>query len=703
MLIPKEWIDDNTPYKPNDIDMVCDKVKDISSYTHEGKVKYLNIPVSFDTETTSFYDENNQKTAIVYIWMLGIAGLVIVGRTMEEWVETYNRLIYNFRTCGNRRIIIYVHNLSFDFQFIRKYHEWEKVFAMGKYDPLYALTIDGIEFRCSYKLSGYSLEKIGQNLTFHHVQKLKGDLDYRQNRHTKTPLTHDEIMYCINDAKVVCAYIDELIDRENGINNLPLTKTGFVRRYCRTECFKNKNYRSMVHEMKLSPEQFMLCKSAFQGGYTHANSEFVGDIINDVVSLDITSSYPAVMVMEKYPMSSPKEITIETTEQFNYYINNYCCIFTIEFIDIRPRFWYDFYLSVSKCEIHGKKQLANGRVVSADYLKTTITNVDYQIIEYMYKFGDKKKKKEKEFHVSNFMYFERDYLPTPFVKALLTLYQQKTELKDVEGKEVEYAVIKENQNSFYGMTVTSPIRPLYPYENEWGEAIEPELENAIEIYNKSYNRFLYYPWGVFVTAYARYNIWCAIIECGNDHRYSDTDSEKCVNYEIHEPWFNDYNESVKYKLQCACKSHGIDFEMCNPKNKKGVHKLLGAFEVDAKYKRFKTLGAKRYLYEYSNGEFGITVAGMGKKTGLKYMLETFGKDIFNNFEDGLIIPSKYSGRLIHTYIDEMRSGKITDLYGNENEYFSPASIHLEPAPYTLGLAGDFLRFINDIKEGEIVE
>ena len=82
MLIPKEWIEDNTPYQPTDIDMICDKVKDISSYTHDNKVKYLNIPISFDTETTSFYDENNQKTAIVYIWMLGIAGLVIVGRTM---------------------------------------------------------------------------------------------------------------------------------------------------------------------------------------------------------------------------------------------------------------------------------------------------------------------------------------------------------------------------------------------------------------------------------------------------------------------------------------------------------------------------------------------------------------------------------------------------------------------------------------------
>ena len=93
---------------------------------------------------------------------------------------------------------------------------------------------------------------------------------------------------------------------------------------------------------------------------------------------------------------------------------------------------------------------------------------------------------------------------------------------------------------------------------------------------------------------------------------------------------------------------------------------------------------------------------MGKKTGLSYMQNNFN-DIFECFEDGLIIPSNYSGRLIHTYIDEVRKGVLTDMYGNKAEYFSPSSIHLEPAPYTLGLTGDFIRFIHDIKEGEIVE
>ena len=519
MIISPEWINDNTAYTPNEIDLVIDKIWYSCKYVGKGKTKYLNIPVSFDTETTSFYNINNEKTAIVYVWMLGICGLVILGRTWEEWKSVYYKIVERFRLCDKRIMICYVHNLSFDFQFIRKHHEFINVFADDKYSPLYAVTKEGLEFRCSYRLSGYNLETLAKNLQYHKVQKLVGDLDYRQLRHTKTPLSDKEKMYCINDVKVVCAYIDELIEREIDITTIPLTKTGFVRRYCREECFKDYNYKSIIRELVLTADEFLLCKSAFQGGYTHGNINNMDEVINDVASYDIISSYPAVMVSEKYPMSKPYHVKIKTYSELLYYCTNYCCIFKIQLNNLTPRYWYDFYLSSSKCDIYGKRIIVNGRVASADTLITTITNVDFDIIQYMYKFD------KSNISIVDFIYFKREYLPTSFIKALLTTYQKKTELKGVKGKEVEYAVMKENQNSFYGMTVTSPIRDIIKYyHNEWLEPIKDiDIEDAIERYNKNYNRFLYYPWGVFVTAYARHNLWESIIECGYDHIYSDTD------------------------------------------------------------------------------------------------------------------------------------------------------------------------------------
>ena len=702
MIIQSEWLEDNTPYKPKDIDLVIDKIWYNCTFTYNNKLKYLNIPVSFDTETTSFYDKNNNKTAIVYVWMLGICGLVVMGRTWDEWLYVYNRLVSRFRLNENRVIIIYVHNLSFDFQFIRKHHDFIKVFATDKYMPLYARTKEGIEFRCSYRLSGYNLETLGKNLIYHKIQKLKGDLDYRELRHTKTPLSDKEKMYCINDAKIVCAYIDELIERENGIDNIPLTKTGFVRRYCRNECFKDKNYKYMIHDLQLTADEFLLCKSAFQGGFTHSNPEQTRKALYNVTSLDIVSSYPSVLVSEKYPMSTPKHVEIKSYKEFKYYLSNYCCVFSIQLNQIKPRKYFDFYISSSKCTIYGKRIISNGRLVSADSIITTITNVDYDIIEYMYTFD------KNNICIGDFIYFDRDYLPTAFIKALLNTYQKKTELKGVKGMETEYLVMKENLNSFYGMTVTSPIRDTYIYDNEWHDGQPPEsIEQAMKTYNNSYSRFLYYPWGIFVTAYARHSVFEAIIECGNgidengesDYIYCDTDSVKTLNFSTHADFFKRYNANVLHKHESACKSHGIDISLCKPKNKKGETKILGTFENEGTYDIFKTLGAKRYLYKIGDN-YGLVVAGLNKQTGLKYMQQTYDKYIFDAFDDGIIVPSEYSGRLIHTYIDEIREGNIIDKYGVTAHYCELSAVHLEPATYTLGIIQNFKNIIKSIKEGD---
>ena len=192
------------------------------------KIEYYNVPAAFDIEVTSFYskDVNGEllKNGIMYIWTFAIYGLVTTGRTWEEFIYLLGVISDELRLHESRRLVIYVHNLAYEFQFMRKHFEWSKVFALEERKPVQAVTPDGIEFRCSYKLSGYSLQKLGDQLTKYKVQKLVGDLDYDKIRHSKTIMTEKEVGYCVNDVMVVVAYIQELIESNGDISKIPLTK-----------------------------------------------------------------------------------------------------------------------------------------------------------------------------------------------------------------------------------------------------------------------------------------------------------------------------------------------------------------------------------------------------------------------------------------------------------------------------------------------
>ena len=98
----------------------------------------------------------------------------------------------------------------------------------------------------------------------------------------------------------------------------------------------------------------------------------------------------------------------------------------------------------------------------------------------------------------------------------VTLYKSKTELKGLQGEDengvpysVTYLARKEMLNACYGMTVTDIVRDEIIYAEDWTEE-EPDLPDAIEKYNTSKNRFLFYPWGVWTTACARTAVWSAI-------------------------------------------------------------------------------------------------------------------------------------------------------------------------------------------------
>lgn len=683
---------------------------------------YYNIACAFDIETTSFYEDdhgniisvtdyvnlsekerkNYNKRAIMYIWQLGINGICFIGRTWDEFILLLDKLSDFYDLNENNHLIIYIHNLSYEFQFMKNWVSWEKVFATKPYEPLYAQTESGIIFKCSYRLTNKNLNSLSDSLFKYPIKKMVGYLDYNILRHSKTPLTDKEILYCVNDIKVVMAYIQEQIETEKKIYKIPLTNTGYVRRDIKEECLytdgkqdkkKAWKYKTVQDSCHLTVPVYEMSRDAFQGGFVHAGSLWSGEIINSgMESADIISAYPGAICAEMYPMSAFKLRYIKDMEEFEMYLKYYCCLFTITFYDIDSAFIYDSYISKSRCLDIKDPVVNNGRIVSAKELSITITEQDYFIIKKWYKW--------KNMEVHAFYTAMRGYLPKPIIKCALKYYKGKTTLKDVLGKEYDYLLLKMLLNSIYGCMVTNIYHPeIILTDGEWIiKNDSDQIYEEIEKYNNKYDRCLYYPWGVWITAHVRRRICDLIYQIGEDYIYSDTDSIKFKNPVENRKYFRDANNEYFKKLCAVMAYHNIDISELSPANQKGERKTLGLFEIDGKdISLFKTLGAKRYLYKDKKG-IHITVAGMPKEKGLKYLLNKYGKyGIFCAFKDELSIPALETGKLTHTYVDKEINGIITDYNGVTCEYKELSYIHLAPCDFTMSIAEEYAEFLSALR------
>ncbi len=651
-----------------------------------------NVAVSFDTETTSTY-ANGEKIAFTYFWQFGLTdNFYCYGRTWPEFVKLCVHISERLQLNENKRLVIYVHNLAFEFQFMRKFFNWIDVFSTKERNPIKALTDLGIEFRDSYILSGLPLFLVAENLTSHTVKKLVGDLDYSLVRTPNTPLSDKELAYCLNDVIILVDYIEEQIEQYGNISKVPLTNTGRVRLAVKEKAFSKTNYsitRKTMENLTLTPNIYRQMKRAFAGGFTHANKNYVGKIVKGVQSMDFTSSYPTVLLASnRFPMSKPFAYDYQGKEKFLADMKNprKMFFFTATFTEIVTKIDFENYLSKSKCFDTDNLVENNGRVWSASKLSIVICSIDFEIIQQCYEWED------VEF--SDITMFTTSYLPKYMLQSVIEFYQKKTTLKGVQGKEREYLLFKGMLNSLYGMTVTDFAKPEITYTEDWGKEML-DLNKCIDEYNNTKGRFLYYPWGVVVTALARQNLWSGILELGNDYVYSDTDSVKFINAEKHKKYFKSYNEDITNQLKTMCKLKGLNYEDLAPKTIKGVSKPLGVWDEDGFYEYFKTLGAKRYIVA-EQGKLKTTIAGLGKKEGAEYLLEISNNDMqqaFKNFRIGLKVPAGRTGKNTHTYLDEEFKGIIVDYLGNEYEIESLSAVHLEKASFEMSISYSYAEFL----------
>lgn len=686
--------------------------KAINKYNPHRKtvVQYINLAMSFDIETTSTI-VSNEKFAFMYEWTFGIDNHnhICYGRTWEQFIRLCHKLQEYFELNENRIAVIYVHNLGYEFQFMRKYFQWVSVFSVKDRTPIKALTNLGIEFRDSYILSGYSLAKTAENLTSHKIKKLVGDLDYSKVRTSETYLYPYELDYCNNDVEIVLDYINEQIEQYGDITKIPLTNTGRVRSFVRDKCYRNKSgkktklqkmsYQNLMSKLTLTPDIYKMLKRAFQGGFTHSSMQYTNEILKDIHSIDFTSSYPYTMLSELFPMSRAIPVQFDSNTFTRLYNNpNIGLLFDCRFTNLHSKNTYESYLSESKCFDMKNQIVNNGRVFEAETLSTTITDIDLKIIKSCYTYDS--------IEIGECYKFILDYLPYPIITSILELYKNKTTLKNVQGKEVEYLLSKGMLNSVYGMCVTDIARDeiLYNIENDnWDieKITDSTLSEQIDKYNTSKTRFIYYPWGVWTTAYSRYHLWQGINAIGNDYVYSDTDSIKFFNYDRHKDWIESYNNECDNKLKAMCNFYHLDFNDTRPKTIKGIEKPIGWFDYEGEYDYFKTLGAKRYMFSKGDNLY-ITVAGLSKSHGVNYLLEeTHGNILkaFQLFNNGMYVPRDKTGKNTHTYIDDEMESDIIDYAGMKSHVISKSAIHLSECDFTLSQTDKYLKFLKDLKNG----
>ena len=127
---------------------------------------------------------------------------------------------------------------------------------------------------------------------------------------------------------------------------------------------------------------------------------------------------------------------------------------------------------------------------------------------------------------------------------------------------------------------------------------------------------------------------------------------------------------------------GISREKFCPKDRNGIPHRLGIFDDDGQYKKFKTLGAKKYCYVDKDNKLHMTVSGV-RKSAVSQLHD------IDDFNDGTVFDVEHAQKLLMTYIDDM-----TPIVWNKGQYDEFHSnyqhgICAQPTTYSLGITDDY--------------
>ena len=645
---------------------------------------YWDLKCGFDIETTTYIDR-----AYMYIWQIGINNKAFFGNTWEEFNDCLN-IINEYINYLNRQkakekhkkefkaqAICFIHNIAFEWQFVRKEINITDVFLKSLREPLY-FESNNIKFLDSFQITHMSLAKLAKR--YCNTQKMVGDIDYTVLRNTTDGknLTTKELKYCENDVLILCEFAEYYFNRYISNNELIYTETSIVRHTLK-RAFKEQSKLTKQDIFEMYPKTFneylMYMEYLFAGGWVKSSVDAFGKVLTNIKCKDITSSYPAQIAHRYYPISKFKTIKIDSKQKFNNMLNRYCCILDVTLFNVKKTTIHSI-VSTSKIVNNdvGRILVDNGRIAEVEKVRLLMTELDWEIFNKFYDY-DKFK-----IVINNFKIAVRGKLPDYVVSTMLDAYERKEELK-LQGK--DYFNEKCFVNMFYGCFVTKIHKFNYVFKN--GE-ITKELN---DYYNQIRSSVLSPFWGIWCTSWARYQELSAVYENADCVVYGDTDSVK--GYNMSDEYFNSYNNDQIEKNKKLCEKYNKNFDLI---------KELGCWDSEPTYQLFKTIGCKRYIGFDENNKLSVTIAGVPKGTlenivGIKadkdkkyYTTSKKALKVMELLKDGQSFKNCKTGA---TYNDNEHSDII-----NGELMISKSSVAINNIDFTIKVSSEYKDYINQV-------
>ena len=614
--------------------------------------KYLHQVVALDIETTAYFEDAIERRAMFH-WQVSYNNeYLITGRTMEELLEFLQHLS---DALGFARVTIIVQNLSYENMFLCQ--ALHNQFGDLKYFMLASRKVQSFEcanlrFVDTAVMSGMSLERMSIDYDLYY-KKAAGDFDYNKLFSVTDPLDRTEFGYCVLDVFALVDYW-HTVQKLRGYTTaqMPITKTSFIRKPLRSEMMHGyfidgRNYSDWIRTIQNDYETYKMLRAQFAGGIVVLNAGYHGHVLSgDIRCRDFTSSYPYVMSHPDYyyPMTAympygPLDLDNETDlDKFLFLMENNCCLFKVIFYDLQLKPTTPAaFISASKCEYVQEGIKHNGKICAAEMVVKYVNEVEFKDIIERYTYSD--------LEIDEMRTARRGQLPDKIIDWIRRLFTDKTQLKGIEGKELEYLLSKGDLNGLYGMMAMDPLRESFKFSfdemaGDPEELTEEEKKEKYEKAVRSRNNFLNYAWGCYVTTWARHNLLKAM-DIANKHGgwiYSDTDSVYYFSTPDIEKDFDEWNKTL------------MNGAISARSEVTGKVSTLGEMEPDGCYTKFLGYGAKKYWLEKPDGKIKMTVAGVPKRN------KQTGQDIndwVDSIEDihvGMIFTGEMTGKLRPDYV-----------------------------------------------------